>query len=42
METTGDMSVIKNDTTIPDWSLFDDIRDSELLIASYNTVSKNV
>lgn len=32
METTGDMSVIKNDSTIPDWSLFDDIRDSELLI----------
>ncbi|WP_352339649.1 YetF domain-containing protein, partial [Psychrobacter sp. 16-MNA-CIBAN-0192] len=27
METTGDMSVIKNDNTPPDWSLFDDIRD---------------
>ena len=34
METTGDMSVIKNDNTTPDWSLFDDIRDSELLIKS--------
>lgn len=33
METTGDMSVIKNDDTTPDLSLFDDIRDSELLIA---------
>lgn len=32
METTGDMSVIKNDKTTPDWSLFDDIRDSHLLI----------
>lgn len=32
METTGDMSVIKNDNTTPDWSLFDDIRDSHLLI----------
>ncbi|MFT5119948.1 MAG: uncharacterized membrane protein YcaP (DUF421 family) [Psychrobacter glaciei] len=32
METTGDMSVIKNDNTTPDWSLFDDIRDSDLLI----------
>ena len=32
METTGDMSVIKNDETIPDWTLFDDIRDSDLLI----------
>jgi uncharacterized membrane protein YcaP (DUF421 family) len=32
METTGDMSVIKNDNTPPDWSLFDDIRDSHLLI----------
>ena len=34
METTGDMSVIKNDNTAPDWSLFDDIRDSHLLINS--------
>lgn len=31
METTGDMSVIKNNAVTPDWSLFDDIRDSELL-----------
>ena len=36
METTGDMSVIKNDNTAPDWSLFDDIRDSHLLINSNN------
>ena len=32
METTGDMSVIKTSEVIPDMSLFDDIRDSELLI----------
>ncbi|MBI0427600.1 DUF421 domain-containing protein [Psychrobacter sp. NG27] len=32
METTGDMSVIKHNDVAPDWSLFDDIRDSELLI----------
>ncbi|SNT69156.1 DUF421 domain-containing protein [Psychrobacter sp. LV10R520-6] len=32
METTGDMSVIKNNEATPDWTLFDDIRDSELLI----------
>ena len=31
METTGDMSVIKHDDSVADWSLFDDIRDSELL-----------
>lgn len=36
METTGDMSVIKQDSTAPDWSLFDDIRDSHLLINSNN------
>ena len=36
METTGDMSVIKNDNTAPDWSLFDDIRDSHLLINANN------
>ena len=36
METTGDMSVIKQDNTAPDWSLFDDIRDSHLLINSNN------
>ncbi|GAF62109.1 hypothetical protein JCM18903_2159 [Psychrobacter sp. JCM 18903] len=34
METTGEMSVIKNNAVTPDWSLFDDIRDSELLIGS--------
>ena len=34
METTADMSVIKNDDTAPDWSLFDDIRDNELLVQS--------
>ncbi|ERL57035.1 DUF421 domain-containing protein [Psychrobacter aquaticus] len=32
METTGDMSVIKNNDVTPDWTLFNDIRDSELLI----------
>ncbi|WLW66925.1 DUF421 domain-containing protein [Psychrobacter sp. van23A] len=36
METTGDMSVIKQDSTAPDWSWFDDIRDSHLLINSNN------
>lgn len=36
METTGDMSVIKNDDNEADWSLFDDIRDSKLLIESSN------
>lgn len=35
METTGDMSVIKDDGVTPDWALFDDIRDSELLIKKY-------
>ena len=39
METTGDMSVIKNSEVTPDRSLFDDIRDSELLIGS--NVSSN-
>ena len=39
METTGDMSVIKNDDTIPDWSLFDDIRDSHLLIKTDKSAS---
>ena len=34
METTGDMSVIKNNDVEPDWSLFDDIRDSELLLGA--------
>lgn len=32
METTADMSVIKNNDATPDWSLFDDIRDNELLL----------
>ena len=32
METTGDMSVIKNDNVTPDLTLFNDIRDSELLM----------
>ena len=39
METTGDMSVVKNSEVTPDRSLFDDIRDSELLIGS--NVSSN-
>ncbi|HCT73086.1 MAG TPA: DUF421 domain-containing protein [Psychrobacter sp.] len=34
METTGNMSVIKNNGVTPDWALFDDIRDSELLMSS--------
>ena len=43
METTGDMSVIKNNEFIPDYSLFDDIRDSELLLGPiYNTSSSNI
>lgn len=32
METTADMSVIKNNDTDPDWTIFDDIRDNEVLI----------
>ena len=32
METTDDMSVIKNDNVTPDLTLFNDIRDSELLM----------
>ena len=41
METTGDMSVIKSNDVEPDWSLFDDIRDSELLLgASKNSKSQ--
>ncbi|MGO2622192.1 MAG: hypothetical protein ACTH8Z_04390 [Psychrobacter sp.] len=39
METTGDMSVLKSDGVTPDWSLFDDIRDSELLITPNNSAS---
>ena len=36
METTGDMSVIKSNDVQPDLSLFDDIRDSQLLIKDNN------
>ncbi|WP_350562445.1 YetF domain-containing protein [Psychrobacter sp. CAL346-MNA-CIBAN-0220] len=39
METTGDLSVIKNNDVTPDWSLFNDIRDSELLINPTETLS---
>ncbi len=38
METTADMSVIKNNEVIPDWSLFDDVRDSQLLAQTYNSL----
>ncbi|MEN2752249.1 YetF domain-containing protein [Psychrobacter sp. FBL11] len=42
METTGDMSVIKNNDVTPDWSLFNDIRDSDLLIdATKNSMKKD-
>lgn len=41
METTADMSVIKNNDVAPDWSLFDDIRDSELLVQAYANLSQN-
>lgn len=36
METTGDMSVIKTSEVTADMSLFDDIRDSQLLIKDNN------
>ncbi len=36
METTANMSVIKNSDISPDWSLFDDIRDNEILVTAYN------
>ena len=42
METTGDMSVIKNNDVEPDWSLFDDIRDSELLLGASKNVNSQV
>lgn len=42
METTGDMSVIKNNDVVPDKSLFNDVRDSELLLDPVNTGSKQV
>ena len=38
METTGDMSVIKDDDTTTDMSIFDDIRDYELLIRDQNKI----
>ena len=37
METTADISVIKTSDVSPDWSLFDDIRDSEILVTAYDT-----
>ena len=40
METTADMSVIKNNDVTPDWSLFDDIRDSDLLVDATKTSVK--
>ncbi|WP_201529729.1 MULTISPECIES: DUF421 domain-containing protein [Psychrobacter] len=40
METTGDMSVIKTNDVTPDRSLFNDIRDSELLFAPIPDLSK--
>lgn len=36
METTADISVIKNSSINPDWSLFDDIRDNEILLSTYD------
>ncbi len=36
METTANMSVIKTSDTSPDWSLFDDVRDNEMLVTAYN------
>ena len=36
METTADISVIKSSDTSPDWSLFDDIRDNEILVTTYD------
>ena len=36
METTADISVIKSSDTSPDWSLFDDIRDNEILVTAYD------
>ncbi len=38
METTADMSVIRNNEAIPDWSLFDDVRDSQLLAQAYSSL----
>ena len=36
METTANISVIKTSDISPDWSLFDDIRDNEILVTAYN------
>ena len=36
METTADISVIKSSDTSPDWPLFDDIRDNEILVTTYD------
>jgi uncharacterized membrane protein YcaP (DUF421 family) len=36
METTADISVIKSSDNSPDWSLFDDIRDNEILVTTYD------
>ena len=36
METTANISVIKNSNISPDWSLFDDIRDNDILVTAYN------
>ena len=36
METTADISVIKSSDTSPDWPLFDDIRDNEILVTAYD------
>lgn len=37
METTADISVIKNNEVVPDWSLFDDIDDKQVLVTTYNS-----
>lgn len=36
METTADISVIKTSDISPDWSLFDDIRDNDILVTAYD------
>ncbi len=36
METTANISVIKTSNISPDWSLFDDIRDNEILVTAYS------
>ena len=37
IETTADISVIKNNEVVPDWSLFDDIDDKQVLVTTYNS-----